>query len=104
MTETPLSEAIVTLLVAVPKFGVLAVIVTDPGATPVTGTLAAPEPATNVTDAGTVATAGLLEVRLAVKPPADAEERFSVRLCVVPGFIVKPVMGEKKLLPPPGVT
>lgn len=104
VTDTPSSEATVTLLLAVPNPGVLAVIVTEPPTTPVTGTLTAAEPAVKVTVGGTVATPGSLELRLAVTPLPGADDRFSVRSCVAPVLMVRPLTGEKKLLPPPVVT
>src|ERR1022692_4746508 len=104
VTDTPFSEATVTLLFAVPNPGVLAIIVTEPDTTPVTGTLTAPEPAVKVTVAGTVATLGLLELRLAATPLPGADDRLSVRSCVAPALMVRPLTGEKKLLPPPAVT
>jgi hypothetical protein len=102
--ETLLSEAMVTVAVAVPKPGAVAVIVTDPAATPVTGTLTLPEPAAPFTVTGTVATLGLLELRVTISPPAAADDRFRVRFCVEPTLTVKPLTGEKKLLPPLAVT
>jgi hypothetical protein len=104
VTDVPSSEATVTLLLAVPNPGVLAIIVTEPAATPVTGTLTAPEPAVKVTVAGTVATFGLFELRLAVTPLPGADDRFSVRFCIAPALMVRPLTGEKKLVPPPAVT
>src|ERR1700738_1227808 len=68
----------------------LALIVTGPPtATPVTvtGTLVAP--AAKLTAAGTVTLLVSLELRVTVKPPADAgDDRFSVRFCVAPTLIV----------------
>ena len=104
VTEIPLSEAIVTLLVATPKLGVLAVIVTVPGATPVTGTLTLVEPAAKVTVEGRVATLVLLERRLTVSALAGAADRFSVRSCIAPAAMVRPPIGVKKLLPPLAIT
>lgn len=95
VTDVPFSDATVTMLLAVPNPGVLAVIATEPGATPVTGTLTAAEPAAKVTVAGTVAILGLLELRLDVTPPPGADERLSVRFCVAPALIVRPLTGEK---------
>jgi hypothetical protein len=43
MTEAPFREVTVTVLVAVPKLDVVAVIVAEPAATPVTGTGTPPE-------------------------------------------------------------
>jgi hypothetical protein len=104
MTETPLREETVTMPVAIPKLGVLAVMMAEPAATPVTGTLTLGEFATQVTVAGTVATLVLLELRLTVSPLAGAGAKYSVRSCVAPPLIVKPPTGVKKLLPPPGIT
>jgi hypothetical protein len=42
-TDTLFRELTITLLMAVPKFGVLAVIVHEPAPTPVTGTVTPPE-------------------------------------------------------------
>lgn len=95
VTDVPLREATVTPMLAVPNPGVLAVMVTEPGAIPVTGTLTAPEPAVKVTVAGTVATPGLLELRLAITPLPAAAVRLSVRACVAPALIFRPVTGEK---------
>ena len=67
--ETPLKDGTVTLLVAVPHLAVTAVIVTDPGATPVTGTRRVAEPGVVLRVAGTVATLGLLEVRVTLTRP-----------------------------------
>ena len=66
--------ATVTLVEALAIFGVvvLAVIVADPGATPVMGTLTLVALAGTVTVSGTVAAAVLLELRLNVKPEAGA--------------------------------
>lgn len=66
------------------RFGALAVRVTDPAPTPVTGTdtLAAPVP--RLTSEGTVATVVLLELRVTTKPAGAGADRFSVRFCIVP--------------------
>jgi hypothetical protein len=98
----------VTLALAFPKFRVLAVIVAEPAATPVTGTATLVAPAANVTVAGTVATPVLFELRLAIRPPgADpavaGPDKFSVRLPAEPELIAK-LPGEKKLLPPLAIT
>ena len=88
-----------TLIVTIPVFTftvavtltrptALAVIVTEPEATPVTvtGTLVAPGP--KLTLAGTVALLVSLEVRLTVKPLAGAAgARFSMRFPVAPTLI-----------------
>jgi hypothetical protein len=104
VTETSFTEVTVTVAVAGPKLGVLAVIVAEPTATPVTGTVMPAELAKEVTVAGTVATLVLLELRLTVIPLAGAGARFNVRSCVEPAMIVRPNTGEKKLLPSLAVT
>jgi hypothetical protein len=75
----------VTLEVAAGMFGrLLALIVADPAATPVTGTVTLLVPPVNWTVAGTVAAAVLLELTLTVTPAAGAfADRVSVRFCVV---------------------
>jgi hypothetical protein len=61
----------------------LAWIVAVPGATAVTGTVVVFAPDTKLTVAGTVATAGLLELRLMITPPKGADaDSVSVRFCV----------------------
>ena len=100
MTEI-VGEVTVTLALAVPKAGVIAVIVAEPGTRPVTTTFTLLAPAVNVTVGGTVATPVLLEFRLAIKPPAGAgPDRLSVKVCEEPALIVR-LGGEKELLPPP---
>jgi hypothetical protein len=85
----------VTLAEVLPKVGALAVMVADPGATPVTGTFTPEDPAANVTDKGTVETPGLLEFRLAVSPPGGAgPDRFNARYCVV-AIVIVVMLGEK---------
>jgi hypothetical protein len=103
MTDTLCREGTVTLAVAFPKFGVLAVIVTDPGDTPPTGTATLVAPAANVTVEYTAATPVLLELRLAVSPAGAGPDRFSVRFSVTPALIVR-LAGEKELLPPLVIT
>lgn len=96
----------VTLAVALAMFGALAVIVTSPAPTPVTGTDALVLPAAKLTVAGTVATVGSVELRLAVSGAAAGAERFSVRFCVVPSLTVR-LPGQKLIvvaLLPPDVT
>jgi len=100
VTETPLREAMLTLMPAVPKPGVLAVMMTEPAATPVTGISTLPEFAANVTVAGTVATPVLLELRLIVRPLAGRGNKFNVTFCDEPALIVRPPTGAKKLVPP----
>jgi hypothetical protein len=95
LTETLLFEATVTIAVAVPKVGVLAVIVAWPADTPVTGTPTSAEPAAKVTVEGTVAIAVLLEFRVTGRPAEAPAERNSVRFCAEPTLIVRPVTGVK---------
>src|SRR5205085_8007986 len=58
-----------------------AVIIANPGATPVTGTIIEIVFGPNVTKAGTVATLELLDVRLTVRPEAGAgDDRGNVRI------------------------
>jgi hypothetical protein len=72
----------------------LAIMVADPAATPVTGTDTVVAPAAKLTDAGTVATAGLLELRLTTSPDEAGADRFIARFCVaVPPMLM--VAGEK---------
>jgi len=100
VTVAPSEEETVTLAVAFPKFGVLAAIVADPGAIPVTGTLTLAPPAAIATVAGTVATLVLLEFRLTVRPPTGAaDDRFRVRFCVVVPLMVT-LAGEKLIAEP----
>ena len=73
-----LSEALVT-------FVALAVMVAEPVAPPVTGTLTVVAFAANATVAGTLATLGLFELNATVKPPAGAgADRSSTKLEVFP--------------------
>ena len=80
----------VTVVVALVTFGALlaAVTVAVPAATPVIGTFTVEAPCGMVTEAGTVAAAGLLELRVTASPPTGAsEERFSATFCVAaPGI------------------
>jgi hypothetical protein len=69
-----------------------------PAVTPVTGTLTLVAPAANVTVAGTVATAGLAELRFTIRPAAGAgPDRVSVRFCVVGPMMVR-LFGEKPMV------
>src|SRR5262245_42364808 len=57
-----------------------------PSLTPATGTVTVLEPLAKVAVPPTVATVGLLELRLTMSPPAGAgPERFNVRFVVPPG-------------------
>ena len=103
------APAITTVTPAI-AFGIpaaLAVSVADPAASPVAGTDTLVAPAANVTVAGTVVTAVLLELRLMVKPPAGAgDDRFRVMFCV-PGPLSVRLAGEKLIVsgePMPTVT
>ena len=89
----------VTLALAFPKPGVLAAIVAEPAATPVTGTFTLVAPVVNVTVPGAVATPVLVELRLAVRPAGAGPDRFNVRFPVEPVVTVR-LPGVKKLLPP----
>ena len=85
----------VMVAVALARLGPLAVIVAEPVPIAVTGTLTLILFAGMVTVGGTVATPGLLELRLIVCPPAGAAaDKLSVRFCVVPAVIVA-LAGEK---------
>ena len=72
----------------------LAVILADPAETPVTGTEMLVPPAPKVTVTGTVATAGLLELKLTASPVEMGAERSKARFPVVPPPIVR-LPGEK---------
>jgi hypothetical protein len=82
----PMTPRLTTLTVAVVSARVgspLAWITVDPMPTPVTGTATLVLFAGNVTVGGTVAAAGLLELRLTVRPVAGVvPERFKVRFWV----------------------
>ena len=80
----------VTLAVVSGIFGKeLAWIVVEPGATPVTVTVAEVALAATLTVAGTVAAAVLLELKLIVTPPAGAgADRVNVRFCVAVPIIL----------------
>ena len=98
--EDPLT---LTLALVLPKLGVVAVMVADPSATPLTGTFKLLANAPKTTAEGTVATPVLLEFSVAVSPEAGADsDRFSTRFPAEPALMVK-LAGEKKLLPSAGV-
>src|SRR5271165_2460818 len=89
---TPMPPALWTVTLAV-VFAMLgreqALMVAEPAATPVTGTVVLVALAAKVTVAGTVATLVLLELTLTVRPPAGAgAERFNVRFCVAVPMMV----------------
>lgn len=84
---SPMAPAVTTVILAVAfgMFGaaVLAVMVAEPKPTAVTSTFALVAPAVILTLGGTVATLGVPELRVNVKPPAGAApERLSTRFCV----------------------
>jgi hypothetical protein len=87
----------VTAAVALAMFVALAVIVTDPADTPVTGTDTLLAPVATLTVAGAVATAVLPELRLIVSAEAAGDDRFSVRFCVAEPVIVR-LAGEKLIV------
>jgi hypothetical protein len=97
-SRMPPAAACVTVTVAVAPAipAALAVMVTDPAATPVTGTdkvVLVPK----VIAAGTVATDALLELRLTTSPAGAGADRFSVKSCVtVPLIVMLP--GEKPMV------
>jgi hypothetical protein len=89
----------VTDAVAFPNPVALAVIVAAPAPVADTGITALDAPAATLTDAGTLATAGLLDERLTVTPTARVAENDSVRFCEpAPESVIDP--GEKLMVPP----
>ena len=99
-TIPPAADCMIdTLAFALPTLAPLALIVTAPGATPVTGTDTLVESAAKVTAAGTIATEGLLEVMLTVSAAAGGADRLSMRFWVVFWFIVK-LPGQKLIVAP----
>src|SRR5450759_939881 len=64
-------------------------ITVEPDTTGVTGTFTAAVPAKIVTMAGTVAAAGLLELRLIFRSACAVPDRFSVRICATLPVIVR---------------
>lgn len=98
MFECDEEPGTVTLAVALPKFGVLAVIATDPAASPVSVTVTLVAPVANVTVGGMLAMFEFVVVRLAVNPGGAGPERFRVRVPVDPALMVM-FAGEKKLVP-----
>ena len=89
----------VTLAVVAATLGsALAWITADPTATPVTGTVTLLALAANVTIAGTVATAGLLELKSIIRPPAGAGAgKFRIRFCVAAAMSVT-LSGENRIV------
>jgi len=72
------AEETVTFTEAPVMFDALAAMVAEPGAIPCTGTFTLDEFAAKLAEAGTPTAPVLLEVRLAVKPPAGAGvDRFN---------------------------
>ncbi|MDQ6739558.1 MAG: hypothetical protein M3021_04100, partial [Actinomycetota bacterium] len=79
-----------TLALALVMFGLLAVIVAEPGATPVTGTATVAAFGRKLTLDGTVATPGFDEIRLTTSPLGGAGgDSVRVRFCVAVPPIVK---------------
>ncbi len=78
----PPAETTVTLAVPAETFGAAAALAemdACPEATPVTGTLTLMEPGAKVTPPGTVAAAGLLELKVTARPAAGAgADKFKV--------------------------
>ena len=94
----------VTPAIALGIPGALAVMVANPGAAPVTGTVAEVAFAPKVTLGGTVAALVLFELRFTVRPPAGAgADKVSVRFCVPVPAIVR-LGGEKLSVNPPDPT
>lgn len=87
----------VTLAVVLARLGALAVMVTDPAATPVTGTETLVAPVPKLTVAGIVATVMSLEIRLTARAAGDGADKFSVRFCVVPWETVR-LPGQKLIV------
>jgi hypothetical protein len=83
--------------------GALAVIVTDPPDTPVTGTDRLVTPVAKVAVAGTVATVASPDFRLTTSAAGAGADRLSVRFCVAVPLIVR-LRGEKFIVGLVGVT
>ena len=100
--EIPEIGLTVTPAVALGTLGApaVAVIVANPAPTPLTGTLTVVALAWKATDAGTVATPGLLELNETVRPVAGAgDERFKTRFCA-PDPLIASDGGEKLSVAP----
>ena len=98
-TTTAPGLSTVTLVVAfaIVEATAVAVIVVGPAVREETSTFTVVAFAVKMTLSGTVATAGLLEVRLTVSPPAGAgAERLSATFCVVTPVIV--TVGEANVM------
>jgi hypothetical protein len=98
-TTIPPAAACVTVTeaVALPNPAALAMMMTDPAATLVTGTDTLVAPVAKFTAAGTVATAALLELRLTDRPAAAGVDKFNARFCVkIPLMVTLP--GEKLIV------
>jgi len=89
----------VTPAVVLAMLDALAVIVDDPAATPVTGTVTLVPPAGMVADAWIVAADVLLELRVTANPPAGAvpPARIKVRFPLEPALIAR-FAGEKLMV------
>jgi hypothetical protein len=94
----------VTAAVAVPKLGVVAVMLVEPAATAVTGTFAVVVFAAIVTVAGTVAAFALLDARLTVTAAGGVDPlKFNTRVPALPAMRER-LVGVKKLVPPLVIT
>lgn len=86
-----------TVAFALAMLDALAVIVTDPPDTPVTGTETVEAPIPKLTVAGTVATVGPLELRLTVNAAEAGADRLRARFCVAVPLMVR-LVGEKLIV------
>ncbi len=81
-------EVTVTLALALEYPGALAMMVVDPADTPVTTTVALEEPAMKLAVGCTVATPGLVELKLTVNPEAAGADRIREKVLVpVPAMV-----------------
>lgn len=96
-TIVPFAGVMVMPAVAFATFAALAVIVTDPAATPVTGTDTLVPPTGKLIVPGTVAIAVLLELRVILSGVTAGSEKFSMRFCVAGALIVR-LAGQKLIV------
>jgi hypothetical protein len=80
-----------------PRFVRLAVIVADPAATAVTGTVTLVAPVAKLTVAGTVATLALLLLSVTASTAGAGKDKFSCRFCVPVPLMVR-LAGEKLIV------
>lgn len=91
-------EVTVTLALALEYPGALAMMVVDPADIPVTVTTAVDEPAAKLAVGCTVATPGLVELKLTVNPEAAGADRIREKVLVpVPAMVA--LDGEKLIVP-----